>query len=145
MTGQAHILREAFAPTDGVAVQATNALHQTPANTAPETMSAIHVLLVGMDGGAVSREDRVRVRVFLAADSDDWEGDERFGSGSSLETTGVAVSGVGVVDEEAAICRWGLHGVANGAVSSKSLKPKGEYKIIITAIEVSLRAFSSCI
>lgn len=54
-----------------------------------------------MDGGDVSREDRVRVRVSLAEDADDWGS-----SGQPKDATSTAISGVGVVDEEAATCRW---------------------------------------
>lgn len=59
-----------------------------------------------MDGGDVSREDRVRVRVSLAGDSDDWQESERFGGSRNPS----AFSGVGVVDEEAAVCRWNRQG-----------------------------------
>ena len=59
-----------------------------------------------MDGGDVSRGDRVRVRVSLAGDSDDWKESERFGEAAYSS----AVSAVGVVDEEAAVCRWDRRG-----------------------------------
>ena len=59
-----------------------------------------------MDGGDISREDRVRVRISLAADSDDWEGTAPFSGAKSA----AAISGFGVVDEEAAVCRWDSRG-----------------------------------
>lgn len=109
---QAHILREAFAPTTNL-----SPLHipmkTTPRQVATATydavaraMHTICVLVVCMDGGDVSREDRVRVRVSLAGDPDDWRENEQF----SRATNPSAVSGVGVVDEEAAVCRWHVPG-----------------------------------
>lgn len=72
-----------------------------------------------MDGGNVSREDRVRVRVSLAMDSDDWGDHDRFdGSGNYGEINAV-ISGVGVVDEEAAVCRWGWQGTAKVGISNE--------------------------
>lgn len=62
----------------------------------------ISVQIICMDGGDVSREDRVRVRVSLAGDSDDWKECERLGGVANP----AAVSRVGVVDEAAAVCRW---------------------------------------
>ncbi len=69
-------------------------------------------MVICMDGGDISREDRVRVRVSLAADSDDWEGSAQF----SGATSAAAISGVGVVDEEAAMCRWDSRGSATREV-----------------------------
>lgn len=65
-----------------------------------------------MDGGNVSREDRVRVRVSFAEDSDDWAGRERINGASSAG----AISGDGVVDEETAVCRWRTPGHATPEV-----------------------------
>lgn len=76
--------------------------HLTTRDAAAKAKHTISILVVCMDGGDVSREDRVRVRVSLAGDSDDWKESERFGGA----TNSSAVSSVGVVDEEAAVCRW---------------------------------------
>lgn len=62
-----------------------------------------------MDGGDVSREDRLRVRVSLAEDSDEWGAGEPLG-----EVASAATSRVGVVDEEAAVCSWDGSGQAVG-------------------------------
>ncbi|CAM9425194.1 unnamed protein product [Scytosiphon promiscuus] len=104
VVGQTHILREAFAPTNSPlfspastsSSQRLSSHEKEKANT-----SAIHILIVCMDGGDVSREDRVRVRASLAEDSDDWGC-----MGQPNDTTSTATSGVGEVDEEAATCRW---------------------------------------
>lgn len=104
VVGQTHILREAFAPTTNVSRLPMGATpHQlTTSDVAEKPRHTISVLIICMDGGDVSREDRVRVRVSLAGDSDDWRESERFGGAINPS----AVSGVGVVDEETAVCRW---------------------------------------
>ncbi|CAM9397599.1 unnamed protein product, partial [Ectocarpus fasciculatus] len=118
VVGQAHILREAFAPTNNLlpSLPANVAApsHQPPTSVAaanPATTSAIHVLVISMDGGDVSREDRPRVRVSLAEDSDEWGASERRGG-----VTSAATSRVGVVDEEAAVCSWDGPGQAFRAI-----------------------------
>lgn len=63
----------------------------------------------------MTREDRVRVRVSLADDSDDWKDSERFGGIAKP----AAVSRVGVVDEEAAVCRWDRPGDAKREVCAQ--------------------------
>lgn len=77
----------------------------------------IDILILGMDGGDLSVEDCVRVRVSLAVDSDDWDDEwghvDEGGRGAGI----VAVSGVGVVDELTATCRWGSRGATGGMVS----------------------------
>lgn len=57
----------------------------------------------------MSREDRLRVRVSLAEDSDEWGASLRLGG-----VTSAATSRVGVVDEEAAVCSWNGPGQAVG-------------------------------
>lgn len=112
--GQARILREAFAPTNNLlpAPVKSATRRATAAGSAATEKSVINILIVCMDGGNVSREDRVRVRVSLAEDSDDWGGRERINS----TTSNGAISGVGVVDEEAAVCRWHTPGHATPEV-----------------------------
>ncbi|CAN0202108.1 unnamed protein product, partial [Ectocarpus sp. 8 AP-2014] len=128
VVGQAHILREAFAPTN-------NLLPSLPANVAapphrpptsgatasPATTAAIHVLVISMDGGDVSREDRLRVRVSLAEDSDEWGASERLGG-----VTSAATSRVGVVDEEAAVCSWNGPGQALDGDEPSNTAASGE-------------------
>lgn len=117
VTGQSHILREAFAPTGSLALSPPSAPPAAVAGSGTLLRFAIHVLLVSMDGGDVSRDDRPRVRVSLAADSDDWGGDERFGGAVGPGSTRAAVSEVGVVDEECSICRWGRRQGENGGTA----------------------------
>lgn len=117
VTGQSHILREAFAPTGGHALPPPTAPPAAVAGSETLPTFAIHVLLVSMDGGDVSKDDRPRVRVSLAADSDDWGGDERFGGAVGPGSTRGVVSGVGEVDEECSICRWGRRQGENGGTA----------------------------
>lgn len=115
--GQSHILREAFAPTGDLAVRPPSA----PPPTGALPTFEIHILLVSMDGGDVTSDDRPRVRVSLVADSDDWGGDERSGGGVNLGSARVAVSGVGVVEEDCAICRWGRRQGEDGGTAVSAL------------------------
>lgn len=114
VVGQTHILREAFAPTNNILPGPVETVLDRP--TATDSVatgkSAIYILIVCMDGANVSREDRVKVRVSLAEDSDDWTGKERLVGATSAG----AISGVGVVDEEAAMCRWHNRGNATPEV-----------------------------
>lgn len=118
--GQTRILQEAFAPTNNfldllpVPVK-TAPRRPTATESAANKKSAINILIVCMDGGDVSREDRVRVRVSLVEDSDDWAGRERFVGATSAG----AISGDGVVDEEAAVCRWHTAGNATQEVCAE--------------------------
>lgn len=106
--GQTHILQEAFAPTTNFLPNPSKPTPYQPSTTdvGKKLDSKICVMVICMDGGDISREDRVRVRVSLAADSDDWEASAQF----SRTTSSAAISGVGVVDEEAATCRWDSRG-----------------------------------
>lgn len=115
--GQSHILREAFAPCGGLALPSTSAPPPIVASSGKLPRFAIHVLLVSMDGGDVSSDDRPRVRISLAADSDDWGGDDSFGGATSLGSTKAAISRVGVVDEECSVCRWGRQRGENGGTA----------------------------
>lgn len=108
MTGQAQILRQAFAPTgypDNIDVP-------TIAKSDHKQSYTLDVLVVSMDGGDFSTRDSVRVWVSLAADSDCWDdhlgGVRRDGGAGSGSTT--AVSGPGTVDEATAVCTWGRNG-----------------------------------
>ncbi|CAN0312812.1 unnamed protein product, partial [Ectocarpus sp. 6 AP-2014] len=128
VVGQAHILREAFAPTNNLlpSLPASVAAppHRPPtsgATASPATTAAIHVLVISMDGGDVSREDRLRVRVSLADDSDEWGASERLGG-----VTSAATSRVGVVDEEAAVCSWNGPGQALDGDEPSNTAASGE-------------------
>lgn len=126
VVGQAHILQEAFAPTTNrFPLQMETNLRQLAAADAPTY--TLSVLIICMDGGNVSREDRVRVRVSLSGDSDDWKESERFGGVPNP----AAVSGVGVVDEEAAVCRWDRPGG-----STREVRAQDNFVSYDTYIEV---------
>lgn len=120
VVGQARILREAFAPATSFSrlpMEATPQQLLTTCDVTENPEHTISVLIICMDGGDVSREDRVRVRVSLAGDSDDWRESERFGGATNPSSS--VVSGVGMVDEEAAVCRWGRSGGSTREVGAQ--------------------------